>query len=158
MLDSAKKVNAQALKDNEVTKFPANSVLIIGIGGTIGKVGLIKSEASSNQQVNSITFNKEIEPVYGLHLLGLIGRNLLNILDYTTLPILNQGATKDLLFIAPPINEQRTIIAEISRISESTKESILKIEKEISSIKEYREALITDLVTGKRSVPQLQMN
>ena len=26
------------------------------------------------------------------------------------------------------------------------------------SIKEYREALITDLVTGKRSVPQLQMN
>jgi type I restriction enzyme S subunit len=152
LLESEKKVNTQALKDNEVTKFPANSVLIIGIGGTIGKVGLIKSEASSNQQVNSITFNKEIEPVYGLHLLGLIGRNLLNILDFTTLPILNQGATKDLLFIAPPINEQRTIIEEISRISESTKESIMKIEKEILSIKEYREALITDLVTGKRSL------
>jgi hypothetical protein len=29
-----------------------------------------------------------------------------------------------------------------------------KIKKEISAIKEYREALITDLVTGKRSIPQ----
>lgn len=101
LLDSERKVNAKALKDKEVSIFPSNSVLIIGIGGTIGKVGLITSEASSNQQINAITFSKEILPVYGLHLLGLIGRNLINILDFTTLPILNQGATKDLLFLAP---------------------------------------------------------
>ena len=36
--------------------------------------------------------------------------------------------------------------------------AISKAKKEISSIKEYRESLITDLVTGKRSVPQLQMS
>ena len=29
-----------------------------------------------------------------------------------------------------------------------------KIKKEITAIKEYREALITDLVTGKRSIHQ----
>jgi type I restriction enzyme S subunit len=154
LLDSERKVNAKALKDKEVSIFPANSVLIIGIGGTIGKVCLITSEASSNQQINAITFSNEIRPAYGLHLLGLIGRNLINILDFTTLPILNQGVTKDLLFLSPPIDEQDAIIREINKISISTKESISKIEQEIASIKEYREAIITDLVTGKRSVPQ----
>jgi len=158
LLDSERKVNAKALKDKEVSIFHSNSVLIIGIGGTIGKVGLITSEASSNQQINAITFSKEILPVYGLHLLGLIGRNLINILDFTTLPILNQGATKDLLFLAPPIDEQTKIIEEINNISDSTRQSISKIEQEIASIKEFREAIITDLVTGKRSVPQLQMS
>lgn len=158
LLDSERKVNAKALKDKEVSIFPSNSVLIIGIGGTIGKVGLITSEASSNQQINAITFSREILPVYGLHLLGLIGRNLINILDFTTLPILNQGATKDLLFLAPPIDEQTKIIEEINSISDSTKQSISKIEQEIVSIKEFREAIITDLVTGSRSVPQLQMS
>lgn len=158
LLDSERKVNAKALKDKEVSIFPSNSVLIIGIGGTIGKVGLITSEGSSNQQINAITFSKEILPVYGLHLLGLIGRNLINILDFTTLPILNQGATKELLFLVPPIDEQAKIIEEINKISGSTKQSISKIEQEIASIKEFREAIITDLVTGKRSVPQLQMS
>lgn len=156
LLDSERKVNAKALKDKEVSIFPSNSVLIIGIGGTIGKVGLITSEASSNQQINAITFNKEILPAYGLRLLGLIGRNLINILDFTTLPILNQGTTKDLLFLVPPIEEQANIIEEINKISDSTKQSIIKFEQEIAAIKEYREALITDLVTGKRGVPQTQ--
>jgi type I restriction enzyme S subunit len=150
LLESERKVNAKALKNKEVSIFPANSVLIIGIGGTIGKVGLITDEASSNQQINAITFSKEISPVYGLHLLGLIGRNLIDILDFTTLPILNQGATKDLLFLAPPLEEQDKIIEATIKISASTKQSISKIEQEITSIKEYREALITDLVTGKR--------
>ena len=158
LLESQRKVNSKALKDKEVSVFPANSVLIIGIGGTLGKVGIITSEASSNQQINSITFNKEIRPFYGLHLLGLIGRNLIKILDFTTLPILNQNTTKDLLFLAPPLNEQDLIIVEINKISFSTKESIMKIEKEIASIKEYREALIMDLITGKRSIPKLQTN
>ena len=100
LIDSERKVNAQAIRDKEITIFPANSVLIIGIGGTIGKVGLITSNASSNQQINSITFKEEVNPIYGLNLLGLIGRNLINILDYTTLPILNQKDTKNLLFLS----------------------------------------------------------
>ena len=32
--------------------------------------------------------------------------------------------------------------------------AISKAQQEITAIKEYREALITDLVTGKRRIPQ----
>ena len=59
--------------------------------------------------------------------------------------------------IAIPSKEEQKQIAEYLNESLKTFDlAISKAQKEIASIKEYREALITDLVTGKRSVPQLQ--
>jgi type I restriction enzyme S subunit len=58
----------------------------------------------------------------------------------------------------PPIGEQNLIVELIKAETNRIDLIISKAQKEIDSIKEYREALITDLVTGKRSVPQLQMN
>jgi len=55
-------------------------------------------------------------------------------------------------------DEQEEIVRKIETECGKIDLAISKAQKEISSIKEYREALITDLVTGKRSVPQLQLN
>lgn len=52
------------------------------------------------------------------------------------------------------IEEQKGIVKEIKQKEVEIKGLKNKYIKEISSIKEYREALITDLVTGKRRVPQ----
>ncbi|MDD5461064.1 MAG: hypothetical protein PHG00_05455 [Methylococcales bacterium] len=56
------------------------------------------------------------------------------------------------------IDAQRNLVQEIKQKEIQIENLKSKYRKEISSIKEYREALITDLVTGKRSVPQLQMS
>jgi len=64
---------------------------------------------------------------------------------------------KQLPIFFPPIEEQNKIVAEQIRQTNKINNLISKEEQELLSIKEYREALITDLVTGKRSVPQLQM-
>jgi type I restriction enzyme S subunit len=58
----------------------------------------------------------------------------------------------------PSINEQKEIVNTIRSEWAEIDLVISKAQKEISSIKEYRETLITDLVIGKRSVPQLQIN
>ena len=60
------------------------------------------------------------------------------------------------MFGTKPLEEQNKIVAEQIEQTNKINNLISKAEKELSSIKEYREALITDLVTGKRSVPQLQ--
>lgn len=65
---------------------------------------------------------------------------------------------KQLPILLPPIEEQNKIVAEQIKQTNKINNLISKAEQELSSIKEYREALITDLVTGKRSVPQLQKN
>ncbi len=65
---------------------------------------------------------------------------------------------KQLPILLPPIEEQNKIVDEQIKQTNKINNLISKAEQELSSIKEYREALITDLVTGKRSVPQLQKN
>lgn len=52
------------------------------------------------------------------------------------------------------IERQNLIFLEIEEKLNELNLVINKAQQEISSIKEYREALITDLVTGKRSIPQ----
>lgn len=61
---------------------------------------------------------------------------------------------KQLPILLPPIEEQNKIVAEQIKQTNKINNLISKAEQELLSIKEYREALITDLVTGKRSVPQ----
>jgi len=70
----------------------------------------------------------------------------------------NIGADKYavLKVIVPPIDEQIQIIYFVQNESSEINLAISKAQKEISKIKEYREALITDLVTGKRSIPEPQ--
>jgi type I restriction enzyme S subunit len=65
---------------------------------------------------------------------------------------------KHLPILLPPIEEQNKIVAEQIKQTNKINNLISKAEQELLSIKEYREALITDLVTGKRSVPQLQIS
>ena len=53
----------------------------------------------------------------------------------------------------PLIDDQHEIIEYINQAYLKINLTITKAQKEISAIKEYREALITDLVIGKREVP-----
>ena len=46
------------------------------------------------------------------------------------------------------------IVTVFNQRNNPIRRAIEKAQKEISSIKEYREALITDLVTGKLSIPE----
>jgi type I restriction enzyme S subunit len=62
---------------------------------------------------------------------------------------------KQLPILLPPIEEQNQIVAEQIKQTNKINSLIAKAEHELLSIKEYREALITDLVTGKRSVQQV---
>ncbi|MBN8574738.1 MAG: restriction endonuclease subunit S [Candidatus Kapabacteria bacterium] len=55
----------------------------------------------------------------------------------------------------PPINEQKEICKYLDIERAKINTAISKAQKEISAIIEYREALITDLVTGKRKVSEL---
>jgi len=75
-------------------------------------------------------------------------------MNLVTRASLSQELLKKLPVVIPSYNEQKEI-AKFLDIKMNDLDVITnKIKKEISAIKEYREALITDLVTGKRSIPQ----
>lgn len=63
---------------------------------------------------------------------------------------------RDLFLPYPSLEEQNEIVDHIEKISAEIDLAILKAQKEIAAIQEYRQALIAGLVTGKYQVPQLQ--
>jgi type I restriction enzyme S subunit len=65
---------------------------------------------------------------------------------------LQRGWFRDLYLPFPYLKEQDRIVEFVNDFNDEINLAISKAQKEISSIKEYREALITDLVTGKRSL------
>ena len=52
----------------------------------------------------------------------------------------------------PPLSEQHAIVAHINRETEKINTTVAKTQKEIDFIKEYRQALISEAVTGKIDV------
>lgn len=99
-----------------------------------------------------------IKPKYNMNLYYL--SHILDLVDYnpfitgSTQPKLTKDAFMSTIVIRPSIEEQNKVVEIIHEEIAPINLAISKAKQEIASIKEYREALITDLVTGKRSIPQ----
>ena len=150
--NSKRKITSKALSDRVAKMFPFNSVFLVGIGATLGKIGLIEKQSSCNQQINPIIFNDEFNPFYGAYFLMAYGPIIISLANASTLAILNQSQTKELLVLAPPLEEQKIIVKQIENETTRIDSIISKSEKEIELLQEYRTALISEVVTGKIDV------
>ena len=101
---------------------------------------------------------KDVEPLYLYHILRtkrfktLGEENMQGSAGQQRVPI---SFVKNFDIGIPPIDVQNKIIEFIKNKIKKTENIILKAQKEIFAIKEYRESLITDLVLGKRNVDNL---
>jgi len=151
--ESKRKIISEAFEKNQVELFPKQSIYLVSIGATLGKVSLSESEASANQQINIISFNKEkVIPHWGYYFIVGNKEMVLNEADYTTLPILNQTKLKNVLIAFPNIEEQKNIIAHVNDELDRLRLKVGNTKKLIDLLVEYRTALISEVVTGKIKV------
>ena len=136
----------------EVRIFPPKTVMIVGIGATIGKVGLAINESSCNQQINGIICGKWLNPEFATYYLKTMREFIVKCGKYTTLPIINQDETKNLIFTLPPLPEQQAIAAFLDRETAKIDALSTRVNTLIDRLKEYRTSLISSAVTGKIDV------
>lgn len=147
--DSSRKLDETAIKEYAAKLFPKNSVFVVGIGATLGKVGISLNECSSNQQINAIIFNSTVLPEYGAYYL-LAGKEYIKSQsNAATLPILNQSTMGELQIVVPNIEEQKNIVGFINKKVSVIKEDIENLQIQLSDLKSYKSSLITEAVTGK---------
>ena len=136
----------------EVRIFPEKTVMLVGIGATIGKVGIALGECSCNQQINAIGCNSKLDPVFATYYLKILRDFIVKCGKFTTLPIINQDETKNLVFTVPPLSEQSAIAIYLDRETIEIDRLMVQVDEAISRLTEYRQALITSAVTGKIDV------
>ncbi len=145
---SSRRVAAMALDIGKLWMFPPGAVLVVGIGATLGKVGLLRTHASANQQINALIPRNDVDSTFLAYELSVISKLLRVSANMATLPILNQQRMGEVSVLIPPLKEQKIIVEHIARETAKIDNIRVVIDNTITLLKERRSALIVAAVTG----------
>src|SRR3990172_11494664 len=152
--EPAKLINELAYHDNKLRLFPAQSIFLVGIGATIGKVAMTKTEASCNQQITGIVIRPEVSPKYMAYQMKIYEDIIPYISKYTTLPIMDQVKIGYLRVALPPRVEQEIIANYLDDKMQQITKLESSLQNQISSLEGYCKSLIHECVTGKRRITE----
>jgi type I restriction enzyme S subunit len=113
---SSRTLSEVALAERKARMFEPGTVLLVAIGGSLGKVALTHERCSANQQITGIKFWDEVLPEYGFWWLRRIGKDLMAAAPQATLPIINQERIGAFEISVPPLAEQRRIVSELDAL------------------------------------------
>lgn len=110
-LNNAKEKFAQiALDEKKGTLYPKDTLLLIGIGGGVGRVSILKEAGSSNQQITGLTFNNDVSSEYAYYYYLVREDYIKSQAKSMSFPILNQTKIKGLKISYPSIEEQNEFV------------------------------------------------
>lgn len=127
---SERTLTKKAIEDKKARVFHKGDILFVGIGSTVGKVGIVHDEiVSSNQQITGFKLNTDLlYPEYAFYYLHYHKELATAEHSKTTLPIVNQEKIANIPIPAPTISQQREMVGHMNhmrkKIDELYKQSI----------------------------------
>lgn len=135
-----------------VPRFPAESILIVGIGESLGKVANLDHEATGNQQLTAITISPEADRRFVAWRLFAAYEEIRAWAQYSRVRIINNDVLKSFRIPMPPIEQQIETRQELDRRHEHFMEFRDAAARFSQLASERRQALITAAVTGEIDV------
>jgi len=123
---------------------PANAVLVVCIGSTIGKTGIAGTNLATNQQINSIIC-KDNDYNFVYYYVTFISQKFKQLAGTQAVPILNKGNFSVVEVAIPPRGEQK----RIGEILSSGDEEIEEETKHKDQLESLKKGLMQVLLTGK---------
>ena len=152
--DSKRKLSNLAVLFRVANLFPANTTMIVGIGGTAGKVGYTIQESYCNQQITALINKSNTYPKYITYLMFCFSDVLKDNALYTTLPILNNQFIGNFSICIPKkLSEQRKIADYLDTKCSEIDTLIADKKRQLDILADYKKSLIYEYVTGKKEVP-----
>ena len=143
-----KRIAEKFFSETVCKKIPAESVLVVGIGATVGKVGYSNHECYANQQINAICFDHhKVLPKYGAYWFLRKKEEINKTTPTVTLPIFNQSKVKMLMISYPNLAEQRKIIDYLDEKASAIDTQIELLEKKKNAYNRLKKAMINRAVT-----------
>jgi type I restriction enzyme, S subunit len=138
---------------SETRVIPKNSIMVCSIGNTLGKFGISGCEMSTNQQINSVICDENsLYHRFCMFFVSVLTEDLIKWTNFVTLPIFTKSDFEDTEIIIPPISEQQQIVEYLDEQTQLMDKTISIEGKRIELLNEYRQSLISEVVTGKLKV------
>lgn len=151
-----KKIKLSSLSEVPLKIYPRGSVVIAMYGATIGKLGILSFQSTTNQACCVLSPSSEINNVYLFYYLRMARAYLLQLGRGAGQPNISQELIGHLPFIVPPLRTQREIVDFLNEKCSSIDTITEKIQNSIEKLKEYRSSLITAAVTGKLNIEEVK--
>lgn len=158
--DSQEKITVKALEETSVKLFPPNTVLMAmyGDGRTITSVGILRTEATTNQACCAMIVNPEIcDHEFLLYTLKHHRNHFLRLASGGAQRNLNTKTIRDFEIAVPPLNTQRRIAAILSAyddLIENNAQRICILEEMAQAL--YREWFVHFRFPGHEDVPLVE--
>lgn len=122
LFNAERNISQKAIDDKKARVFEKNTLLFVGIGSTVGKVGIIGNDyATSNQQITGLNFNNRIFVEYAYYYFNYFTSVTIKEKTQATIPIVNQDKILNIPIPLPPLEKQKEIAKHISAIKDNIK-------------------------------------
>lgn len=144
------KITEDGLKGSSAKIFPKDTLLMAMYGATVGRLGILNVDSSTNQAVCAI-FNHHklfVNEYLFFYLLSMRQKMLKDSFGGAQ-PNLSQGYIKSIDIPFAPLNEQKRIVAKIEKLFSNLDNSdkyLLHLEKQL---KRYRKSVLKSAFEGK---------
>jgi type I restriction enzyme S subunit len=144
-------VRSQTIERISTYSFDGEAILTAGDGVGVAKVfHYINGKFDYHQRVYRISHFKEIIGKFLFHYLeNNLYKEVLKINAKSTVDSLRLPMFQNFMVTIPPLEEQTSIVQYIESETANINDKINQIKQEIDLLKEYRQALIFEAVTGK---------
>lgn len=152
VLATSKKVSSLAIEKYNLKLYDKDSIVIAMYGASIGKVGYLGIPMTVNQACCVLGKSKLMDMHYAFYSFIAEKENLIQKSKGGTQPNISQEIIKSHILPIPPLPEQKEIVEYLDRKCANIDKMISNIEQEIEKLKEYKQRLIADAVTGQIKV------
>ena len=125
---------------------PKNTVMVVCIGSTIGKTGIIKNQGITNQQINSIICQENVDFGYVYYSLSNNSNLFKNYSGIAAVPIINKTLFEKIRIPLPSFSEQN----QISEVLLTVDSRLDIVERERQRIERLKVGIMKKLFDGKK--------
>lgn len=126
--DTKEKITTQGFQDSNV-KIIQKGAVVVSIYATIGRVGILGEDMTTNQAIVSIIPNDEFINKYLMYAIDYFKFQLLNETITTSQKNINLGILQNMVIPKPPLEIQKQIVSECEKVEEQYNTIRMSIEE-----------------------------
>ncbi|WP_257912989.1 type IIG restriction/modification system [Campylobacter lari] len=117
IMDTKEKITREGFKNSNV-KMIQKGAVVVSIYATIGRVGILGEDMTTNQAIVAIIPNKEFINKYLMYAIDYFKFQLYNEVITTSQQNINLGILQNMVIPKPPLEIQKQIVAECEKVEE----------------------------------------
>jgi type I restriction enzyme, S subunit len=144
------KITVEGLKNSSAKIFPVNSLVVAMYGATIGRLGILKIPAATNQACGVLLAQGITDQLiqYLFYYLLSSRETLRKIGKGGAQPNISQTLLKEFPCPLPPLNEQRRIVSTIEQLTDRSNKARAALEDVPKLIEQFRQSVLAAAFRG----------